>query len=250
MGHNFVEQIVRLSRFESGVYGSYATVSAAGYSLQVLAHLLARLTNPNSDTITGLRQLAGALSGSSLRLFVPCGIIGELENILTLSYAGGWKDPRTLQLLRLQSATLIVSYITEHMTWAASVAPKLIKINTAKWSTASCYAWCAWIVLQCVAIVLRLRELKRVARTVRELPHSRENLSLLAKRRADLYLHLIRNVFRMPPALQWCLPENPFLTAPQSHTLLLIDALIGFYVMWVGRGTSLPALKLADAKSS
>eukprot|EP00301_Raphidiophrys_heterophryoidea_P025597 c8627_g1_i2.p3 GENE.c8627_g1_i2~~c8627_g1_i2.p3 ORF type:complete len:108 (+),score=20.75 c8627_g1_i2:429-752(+) len=99
-------------------------------------------------------------------------------------------------------------------------------------------------------LVLRLRELRRVARTVQALPHSRENLSLLAKRRADLYLHLIRNAFRLPPALQWCMPNSPFLSAPQSHGLLFVDALIGFYVMWAGRGTSLPALKLADIKSS
>ena len=168
----------KAARFHESIFGTYLSLATAGYGSRVLAQLLENLGPDWSDRVKGLKELGPALNAISLRVACPGGLLGEIESIISPSFAG-YKDPAIHQLVRLQSLVMIGSYLTEHGAWISRVAPNLTRINTAFCERWSCYFWLGWILVGAIAHALRFRELKSLRRTCYQPEVNFKNMTVL-----------------------------------------------------------------------
>jgi hypothetical protein len=108
--------VSRLAAQNGGIFGVFLTLNTTNHAIVILSHWLEKF-GASSDTAEGLRQLAAALGSTSLRVLMPGGMFGDLENFLEGSWVGGWKDPMIEKIMRFQSAVSCVCCVCVCFVW-------------------------------------------------------------------------------------------------------------------------------------
>lgn len=152
------------------------------------------------------------------------GVLNELENFITVSFLGGWKDPWIKALVRLQSACLLQYYLYENAGFLGKVAPVWIGRRLEKYGGAdelvrkSCWGWGLCCFFDVLATRRKRAELERMARNVASWPESvakQHAIAVIDRSRTALKINFVRGILFFVPNVQWSLrKESPYVPCP------------------------------------
>jgi hypothetical protein len=154
-------------------------------------------------------------------------VLNELENFITVSFLGGWKDPWIKTLIRLQSACLLQYYVYENAGFLGKVAPGWIGKRLESYGGAdelvrkSCWGWGMCCLFDVLSTRRKRAELERMALNVASWPESaakQRALAVIGRSQTALRINLARGVLFIIPNIQWSLRKGSPCVAP--HCIL------------------------------
>uniref|UniRef100_A0A7S4RWV5 Uncharacterized protein n=1 Tax=Ditylum brightwellii TaxID=49249 RepID=A0A7S4RWV5_9STRA len=229
--------------FASNSYLTDRGIKLLTYTLWLLSRLTERYQK-NPELSPGLRKMYGDLSmvRYALRLY---GLPVSIEDIRTGGSWKGWDDARIHFLGKIMAWSMAFYYPLEHIAYGGFVVPKLIRVDTEKYTAYSCRAWLIFVLSDLVSTFFKLKELRKrrdVLLKSRELGDgdtARPTEEEIQKKEHDINkqiklsrIHVARCVFFVPQVVHWSYSKwarDPLFSENVVNGCALTEAIICFY---------------------
>lgn len=196
-------ELEALARF-NGIFNS---VYSLDQGLRVLAYLcllgMEGLRKAGMDNLEAAKAMADFYARVSDARFVNrfFSLPLMVEGLLRL-----WKVKTTQAMLtRGMYWSMLLYYPVEHVWWLSTLAPKVIPIDSDKWSRVSCQAWAAYVVFDMCGTFLRFREAEKKGSAATD-------PSIRAECDKQMYLEKVWfsvECADLIMALHWSVPQGP-----------------------------------------
>lgn len=226
----------KFARFTSAKFQADKFYKTIGYGLGATGHLMARVTQQETETSKGLRAIASNISMARYVLRFT-GTFESVEAWKNGSWCYGDDSDHVKRIVSLQALSMIVYYPLEHVSYVGFVAPKLLNIDAMKFSRQSCQAWGIYILLDVYANALRIHALTAKEKQIQEQEDLSDEeratqLATIQARRRELYYVQLRNLCYAGPCIHWSL-EKGFLPDHVVSFFCAAEAVIGIWRSWV-----------------
>ncbi|TDH68041.1 hypothetical protein CCR75_008638 [Bremia lactucae] len=152
MGKPKVESVDKLARYSSSTLRAEKVYKTIGYGLGAMGHLMAHVTQQETETSKGLQAIA---SNIAMARYV-IRITGGFESYVAWknnSWCYNDDSEHVKRIVSLQALSMMVYYPLDHISYIG--APMLLNIDALKLSRQSCQAWGIYILLDIYANTIR-----------------------------------------------------------------------------------------------
>ncbi len=131
---------------------------------------------------------------------------------------------------RAMAWSMILYYPLEHVWWLSTLKPKLVNVNSDKWSIWSCRFWTVYVLADLLQGVIRMRQTQKLAAEEKD----EKKRNALKKQLRNQLIGYTVSFSDFPLALQWSdLSQNAPFTEWQIAATGIYGGVIGWLLKWI-----------------
>lgn len=224
-GHRWtLDNILRVMSY-CGLYGASALTESNGGKATETAAFLEEAFNKMTDA-----RFTNRITG------LPATLEGFFS-MRAAEHASKAVDTSTLSVLnKVMVYSMLVYYPLEHAWFLSTLKPKLINIDSDKWSMWSCRAWTVYILCDLAGTVIRARalsdEIAATERTKASVVDKSKAVSDLKRRRMHLRVWLTCVLADLVMAGHWSVPNGP-VSPKQICAVGIYGGVAGLWLKWI-----------------